>query len=157
MLEFNIFPYSQSTRREFRLTYNIGYQNIHYDQETIYDKIKEQLFKEELSATLEIKEKWGSISTTLSGSHYLHDFDKNYLRLSGHLSLRLLEGFSVNLGGGVSMIHDQLSLVKGDLSQQDVLLHRRQLETQYNFHGNVGLRYSFGSIYSNVVNPRFGG
>ena len=43
------------------------------------------------------------------------------------------------------MIHDQLSLAKGNLSQEDLLLHRKQLETQYNFHGNIGIRYTFGS------------
>jgi hypothetical protein len=54
------------------------------------------------------------------------------------------------------MIHDQLALRKGDLSQEDVLLHRKQLSTQYDYFGSIGLRYTFGSIFSNVVNPRFG-
>jgi len=156
LLEYNVFPYSVSTRREFRLTYFVNYQNIHYNEETIYDKLKEQLFSNNLSANFELKEKWGSVRITLSGSHYFHDFEKNRLNLNGNISLRLFKGLSFNVGGGVSMIHDQLSLAKGNLSQEDLLLHRKQLETQYNFHGNIGIRYTFGSIYSNVVNPRFG-
>lgn len=55
------------------------------------------------------------------------------------------------------MIHDQLALQKGDLSQEDVLLQRKQLSTQYNYYVSIGLRYTFGSIFSSVVNPRFGG
>ncbi|MBM3237163.1 hypothetical protein FJZ31_12800 [Candidatus Poribacteria bacterium] len=156
-LEFNVFPYSESTRREFRFLYRLDYRNIQYEEETIYDKLKEQLLNESLAATVEIKEKWGSISTTLSGSHYFHDFSKNYLNLSSNLNIRLLEGFSIDLFGSVSRIHDQLGLQKGDLSQEDILLRRRQLSTQYNYYGSIGLRYTFGSIFSNVVNPRFGG
>ncbi len=38
-----------------------------------------------------------------------------------------------------------------------MLLRIRQLETNYRYFGSVGLRYTFGSIYNNVVNPRFGG
>ncbi|MFO7924858.1 MAG: hypothetical protein R6U58_14325 [Bacteroidales bacterium] len=30
------------------------------------------------------------------------------------------------------------------------------LETQYMYFSSFGLTYTFGSIYSNVVNPRFG-
>jgi hypothetical protein len=30
-----------------------------------------------------------------------------------------------------------------------------QLETQYSFHANISFRYTFGSIYDRVVNPRF--
>jgi hypothetical protein len=156
-LEFNVFPYSESTRREFRLLYRLNYENVQYEEETIYDKLKEQLLNESLAATLEIKEKWGSVNTTLSGSHYFHDFSKNYLNLSSNLNIRLLEGFSIDLLGSVSRIHNQLALQKGDLSQEDVLLSRKQLSTQYSYYGSISLRYTFGSIFSNVVNPRFGG
>jgi hypothetical protein len=54
-------------------------------------------------------------------------------------------------------IHDQINLAKGNVSQEDVLLQRRQLATSYEYYGSIGIRYSFGSIYTNVVNPRFGG
>jgi hypothetical protein len=55
-LEFNVFPYSESTRREFRFLYRLNYQNIQYEEETIYDKLKEQMFNQSLSATIELKE-----------------------------------------------------------------------------------------------------
>jgi hypothetical protein len=40
---------------------------------------------------------------------------------------------------------------------EEILLRRRQLATRYSYYGSVGLSYTFGSIFSNVVNPRFGG
>jgi len=55
------------------------------------------------------------------------------------------------------MIHDQLSLPKGEATLEQVLLRRTMLETNYNYYFSIGLSYTFGSIYSNVVNPRFGG
>jgi hypothetical protein len=55
------------------------------------------------------------------------------------------------------MIHDQISLKKGQASLESVLLRRTMLETNYQYYFSIGLSYTFGSIYSNVVNPRFGG
>ncbi|MDZ7341730.1 MAG: hypothetical protein ONB27_10280 [candidate division KSB1 bacterium] len=40
---------------------------------------------------------------------------------------------------------------------EEVLLRQRQLETSYNYWTSIGLSYTFGSIYNNIVNPRFGG
>jgi hypothetical protein len=55
------------------------------------------------------------------------------------------------------MVHNQLSIPKGDYSIEDVLLERAELETQFTYFASIGLSYSFGSIYNNVVNSRFGG
>jgi hypothetical protein len=72
------------------------------------------------------------------------------------INLRLFEGFSFDIHGNVSMIHDQLSLPKEGATEEEILLEQRQLATQYDYFLSLGLRYTFGSIYTNVVNPRFG-
>jgi hypothetical protein len=46
-------------------------------------------------------------------------------------------------------------LPRRDASLEDVLLQRRRLATSYRGSGSVGLSYSFGSMFTNVVNPRF--
>ena len=155
-IEYNVFPYAQSTRREFRFLYRVGNTNIRYDEETIYDKLRENLVRENLSATYEVKERWGSVTFRLEGSHYSHDFSKNRLLLLSNLSLRLFEGFSLSLLGSASRIHDQLSLPKKGATEEEILLRQKQLATQYSYYFSIGFRYTFGSIYSNVVNPRFG-
>jgi hypothetical protein len=53
------------------------------------------------------------------------------------------------------MIHDQLSLVKGALSDEDILLRLKQLSTTYGYYLSIGIGYSFGSSLSKAVNPRF--
>ena len=58
--------------------------------------------------------------------------------------------------GTYARIHDQLSLPKGGASLDEILLQRKELETDYGYHISLGFNYTFGSVYSNVVNPRFG-
>jgi hypothetical protein len=155
-IEYDLFPYSQSTRRQLRFLYKLGFNARRYREETVYFKMRENLFKESLSVSLELKEKWGSWSTTLSGSHYFHDFKKNRLTLYNYVTLNLLKGLNVFLIGSGSRIHDQLSLVKSGATLEEILLQRTQLETTYSYFFSIGLSYTFGSIYTNVVNPRFG-
>lgn len=155
-IEYDIFPYSACTRRQLRVLYQVYYKHVRYMEETIYGKILQDLGKHSLSATWVAKEQWGSITTSLSGSNYLYDFRKNRLSLSTNISLNLAKGFSLTLQGQAYMLHDLLSPAKGEASYEDVLLRRKQIDTQYNYYFSFGLQYSFGSIYSNVVNPRFG-
>lgn len=155
-LEYDVFPYSSSTRRQLRVLYKIYYEHAHYIEETIYDKLQQDLWKQTLSVTYMARERWGSTTTSLSGSNFFHDFTKNRLALTCDLSLSLVKGFSLTLSGQAFMIHDLLSPAKGEASYEDILLRRKQLDTEYSYYFSFGLQYSFGSIYSNVVNPRFG-
>ena len=38
-----------------------------------------------------------------------------------------------------------------------MLLRLRELQSGYNVFVFFGINYSFGSLFNNVVNPRFGG
>jgi len=155
-IEYDLFPYSESTRRQLRLLYSAGISLVHYTDSTIYNKIKENLWLHTLSASYEVVQKWGSIDFTLSYSNYFHDWSKNNLSFDGFLSLRVAKGLNVNFGGGASLIHDQLSLVKQDLTYDEILLQRKEIASQYEYFTSFGFSYTFGSIYNNVVNPRFG-
>lgn len=155
-VEYNIFPYSESTRRQLRFLYTLGFNAVKYREETVYGKTAQSLWQQSLAMAVDVKEKWGSISATLAGAHYLHDASKYRLNLFTNLNLQLFKGVSVFAFGGGSKIHDQIFLPKGEATLDEVLLRRRQLETGYNYFFGVGLSYTFGSIFTNVVNPRFG-
>lgn len=155
-IEYNYFPYSESTRRQLRFLYRVGFNLNYYREETIYDKTREALLGETLNITLEIKEPWGNVNASLEGFHYFHDFSKNHLVFNARLNLRLYRGFSVGISGRFAKINDQIYLAKGDLSLEDILLQRKALATAYSYGLSLGLNYTFGSIYSGVVNPRFG-
>lgn len=155
-VEYNVFPYSESTFHELRLQYRVGLNSVKYYEQTVYDKFEDTLYKQALEVVLEIKKPWGTVESSIEGSHYFFDFSKNQLRLYAELSLRVFKGFSLDLSGGYSMIHDQLGLPKRDVTQEELLLARRQLATQFRYWASVGFGYTFGSIYNNIVNPRFG-
>ena len=108
-LEYNIFPYGESNRRQLRLLYRLPVIYARYEEETIFDKTEEWLLRQQLSASLEMVEQWGSASISLYGSNYLHDFKKNRLQLHGGLSFRLMEGLSLDLSGSYSRIRVQLA------------------------------------------------
>jgi len=155
-LEYNIFPYSKSTRRQLRFLYGIGASYRMYEDTTIYNQLEELLWRQQLQIAYQVQEKWGSINVSLEGSNYFHDLSKNRVQLSGYISVRILKGLSLRVGGGVARINDQLSLVMGEASEAEILLQLQELETSYNVEGFVGITYTFGSIYNNIVNPRFG-
>ena len=93
--------------------------------------------------------------TTLEGSNYFHDFNKNRLELFSDIKIRIIEGFTLDLFGSNTLLRDQLFLPKEGAFDEEVLLNQRHLATNYDYFTYIGLRYTFESIYSNVVNPRF--
>lgn len=153
--EYNIFPYSESTRREFRIYYGLGSEYIEYTEPTIYNKIEETLLAELLGMRLEVKQTWGQIDLSAEGSHYFHDITKNRLKLYSSVRLHLVRGLSLSIRGEFSRIRDQLSLPKGDSTSEEILLEVRELQTQYSSGLRLGIEYTFGSTYNNIVNSRF--
>lgn len=154
--EYDIFPYSESTRRQIRILYRTGYEYNKYSDTTIYNKLTQHLGFHSLSASFEFVQKWGSADFTLLYRNYLFDWTKNNLGANLYLSLRIAKGLSLTFQGDASIVNDQLSLPKGGVSDTDILLRRKMTETKYSYYSYFGISYTFGSIYNNVVNPRFG-
>jgi hypothetical protein len=155
-LEYNIFPYSESTHRQLRILYGLGSTYRIYNSLTIYDKMDELLWIHQLQLAYQVREKWGSINVALEGSNFFHDFTKNRLELNGYVSVRIMKGLSIRIWGSAARINDQLSLVKGEATEAEILLRLQELQTSFNVEGEIGITYTFGSIYNNIVNPRFG-
>jgi len=155
-VDYDYFNYAESTRKQLRFLYRIGYTFNKYYQETIYEKMKEGILAQTLSVTLEIKQQWGNISSSLSGSNFLNDFSKNRLQFWAGVSLQLFRGLAINFNGQCSSIHDQISLPLSVATEEEILLQQKMLATNFSYGLSVGISYTFGSIYTNVVNPRFG-
>ncbi len=155
-IEYDVYPYSQSTRRLLTFRYEIGPQSFRYRDTTIFNRLAETRFSHTLSVSLSVKQPWGSTGIALEGSNYLYDFSKNRVTVFGNGEFRVYKGLSFNFFGSVGLIHDQLFLPRGGASEQEVLLRRRQLATSYRYFTFFGLSYTFGSKFANIVNPRFG-
>ncbi|NOY36273.1 MAG: DUF481 domain-containing protein [Chlorobi bacterium] len=156
-LEYDIFPYSESTRKQLRILYTPGIEINHYVDTTLYHRIRETLAKQSLQIAFSFKKKWGSVNSNLTLSNYFYDWSENNLSLYTNLSFRVAKGLQIQMGGFASLVHDQINLPKGSATDQEILLRIRELESSYNYFISFGISYTFGSIYNNVVNPRFGG
>jgi hypothetical protein len=155
-IEYNFFPYSQSTRRSLIIQYAAGARYADYREITIFGQEEETRPIHTLSLGLSTRQPWGNINIGINGSQYLHDRGKYSVGIGGGTSLRLFRGFSLNLDGGYTRVRDQLALAARDLTEEEILLRQRQLATAYNYYAFFGISYRFGSIFNNIVNPRMG-
>ena len=153
-LEYNIFPYSESTRRQFNLLYTIGLTYTNYVEETVFLETEETLPRQTIGASLSVRQPWGGTFGFLEFSQYLHDLSKNRFNVFIGADFRLFRGLSLNLNANYSRIRDQLNVPAGDATEEEVLLRQRILQSGYRYSFSVGFGYTFGSIFSNVVNPR---
>lgn len=155
-VEYDVFPYSESADRLFTVRYEAGLNRFRYDEVTIFEKTAETLLSHALEVSLDATQPWGSAGIGGSAHQYLHDLDSHSLRLFADVEIRLVRGLELEIDGSVSRIRDQRYLPAGGLTPEEILLRQRELATDYRFFISAGLSYSFGSIYNNIVNPRFG-
>lgn len=155
-LEYNIFDYGESNNKQIRLGFKIGPRHNNYIDTSIYNVIKETLWQQTFSTDMKFKKPWGNISYSVSFNNFIHDFDLNSLNNWLSLNIRLFKGMSWRMSGSFNMIRDQVNLERSEASYEDVLLQQTQLATAYSYWLSTGLSFTFGSIYNDVVNPRFG-
>lgn len=155
-LEYSLFPYSEFQRRQLTATYTLGVTDVSYYAVTTYDKKRETLFDHSLEVSYDLTQPWGDFNLSVSGSQYLHDLSKYSVTTSMDGNFRLFRGLSLNVSADASRVNNQLYLPRGEATDEEVLLDLRQLRTSYRLSGRIGLSYTFGSIFNNIVNPRLG-
>lgn len=153
-LEYNIFPYTESTRRQFSFLYAIGVNHFRYIQETVFLKTEETVPIHSLTASLSVRQPWGGSFGFVEFTQFLNDLGKNRVEVFGGIDLRLFRGLSLNFNASASRVRDQINLPAGEASDEEILLRQRELSTGFEYRFSVGFSYTFGSIFSNVVNPR---
>ena len=156
-LEYSIFPYAEYATRQLVVQYEVAVERARYNEITIFDKIQETLFRHEIELRLDQRQPWGTLQAGVEFSQYFHDFSKYRLDVSGEVEIRIARGLSVSFDGSASRIHDQLSLPKRNATPSEILLQLRELQSSYEVDFSIGLTFSFGSLFNNIVNPRFGG
>jgi hypothetical protein len=154
-VEYSVFPYSEYASRQLVIQYQIGAEHAKYYEVTLFNEIEETLARQQVLIRLDQTQPWGSLQSGFEWSQYLHDLSKYRLEVEGEISLRIIRGLSLEMEGSVSRIRDQLSLPRRDATEEEVLLELRELQSRYDVNFSVGFSYSFGSIFNNIVNPRF--
>ncbi|MFK7920987.1 MAG: hypothetical protein AB8H47_03475 [Bacteroidia bacterium] len=154
-IEYNIFPYNEAQTRRFSFNYSIGPIYYDYTDTTLYDKLEETVFRHGLEIEFNQTQKWGNISIDLGAQQYLHNPRLFNAYINPDLEWQIFKGFSIAVGGYVSFVSDRINIAKSDISDVDILLQIKQLDTNFTYFSYVGLNYRFGSSFNNFVNPRF--
>lgn len=155
-IEYNLFPYSQYTRRQLRLSYAAGPYYARYREETLLFTTSDSMAQQQASVTIDQREPWGSLQAEVEYSTFIPDVSLYRIQLEGDINLRLARGLSLSIEGTTSRIRDQLSIPRRGVTPEEVLLRLRRLRSGYEYDLRIGLTYTFGSIFNTIVNPRFG-
>ncbi len=156
-IEYNLFPYKESTRRQLRAQYGVGAEHYNYIDTTVYLKTTQTVATHYAAVAVSATQPWGEIDANLSRTAQLRHPMFRSTVLYGYTSVRIAKGLRFNISGEYDWIHDQLYLRKGSSTVSSVLLRQQALATSYSYYASVGLSYNFGSITNNIVFPRFGG
>ena len=155
-VEWNFFPYSMYTRRQLRVEYSVGGSRRRYYEETLFGKLLESRGAQQLAATYEQREPWGTLEGRAVASNYFPGFATHRIEIDAEVDLRITRGLSLSVEASASRIRDQLSLPRRNASPEEVLLRLRELRSGFEARFEFGVEYRFGSRFAPIVNPRFG-
>lgn len=161
-VEYNVFPYSQSTRKYLTIRYDVKLGHREYDELTIFALDEEAVLRHSIGVNLSLKQKWGSVSLSSNMSHLLTNFERSLtdsynLGVYSGMDIRLVRGLSLNGWASYNRIRDQIDLPGEAATREEILLQSKRLPTGYSYQMSLGITYRFGSLFNNVVNPRMGG
>ena len=156
-IEFDFFPYSESSQRSLTIQYAAGPSHYEYAEITIYGKVAETMPRHSVTASLGLRQPWGSAGASAVFSQTLNEPAFNRLTLNGSFNVRIIKGLTLNASGSFARIRDQFYLEQSSATEEEILLRLRQLATGHRYSINFGVTYSFGSLSNATVNPRFGG
>ena len=155
-LQYSLFPYAESTRRQVTFLYSLGLASFDYEEVTLFDKVKESHAEQRMEIAAEFLQPWGEINSALEASLFVHDPSLHRIDLFARIEYRILRGLSLDLEGSVARVKDQIYVSRENIPDEDILLERRQLGTDFEYELELGFSFTFGSVFNNVVNPRMG-
>jgi hypothetical protein len=156
-IEYDFFPYSEANRRSLTVQYTVGATDYKYRELTIFDKLSETVPNHTLAVNLGLRQPWGSVGAWTNFTQHLNHTERLRLSVNGNADVNLFKGFGFYFWGGYSKIKDQIGLRKGAATPEEILLRLIQQSTNYSYNVSMGFSYSFGSIFTSIVNPRFSG
>jgi len=152
--EWNYFPWTQATSRQLTALVAVGTRYFDYAETTIFGRDQERRSVARAIVAGETRQMWGTIDGSVRYTKFLHDPNVYSASFTGRTTFRLTRGLSLELRGEAAKVNDQLFLARGDASDDQVLTRQRALATAFRLSGNVGITFTFGSIYNTIVNPR---
>ena len=156
-IEYNIFPYSESSEHRLSLLYGVSANHNDYTETTVYFKTSENFASHLFELTYDNSQTWGSFSFSINGNQILDkdDLRKYNIRISSRTDWNITKGLSLNYSGSLNFDRSQIHLPLNGATYEEIILRQKELESNYFYYMNFGISYTFGSMKNNVVNPRF--
>ncbi len=156
-VEVNLFPYSESSRRQVTFGYALGVTALRYREETIFDRIHETQVDGRVHVFAGATQPWATIDASLEARHVYGAPERYRVLSTGRIEFQVAEGLFFDVSTGASLLRDQSYLPRRDASEDEVLLRRRKLATGYDYFASLGVTFTFGSVHNSVVNSRLSG
>ena len=165
-IEYSFFKYEDVIKKSITLFYQAGPSYNEYIDSGYYDSPTNMLYSHSLSLDISFIQKWGTLNVSSSYNSFLNPFYLNKTKIKGSsvnnfsvgasLNIRIVKGLSANINASADYTKGILpNISRLGFSRDDLLTNTRQYPTGKNIYMGIGLNYRFGSIYNNVVNPRF--
>ncbi len=167
-IEYSFFKYKDAVKKSITLFYSIGPSTNNYIDSGYYDKPEHLLFEHSLSLNIGFLQKWGNVNLEASYNNFLNSFslnnvkikgrDINTFSIGGNFEVRIIKGLSLDVSANANFTKGVYpNIPRKFFSRDDLLTNTRQYPTEKGLYTYFGINYRFGSIYNNVVNPRFNG
>jgi len=154
-MEYNVFPYQEAQTKSLTMVYRVGLSYYDFQEVTIFNKSIDRIPAQAFQVSTTFTKDWGQLSSGIELASFLNDFEKNHFFFWCNYNIRIFKGLSVNSWMSFNVQRDQINIRQNGASQEEVLLQQQELLTDFELNAYIGLSYRFGSIYNNVVNPRF--
>ena len=156
-IEYNIFPYSESSEHRMSFLYGISANHNDYTDTTVYLKTSENFASHLLDFSYQNSQTWGSFSFSIYGDQILEkdDLKKYNVGISSNIDWNITKGLSLNYWAYINFDRAQIHLPLDKVTYEEIILRQKELESNYFYYMNFGISYTFGSMKNNVVNPRF--
>ena len=156
-VEYNFFPYSQYTRRQLRFGYAIGPYRARYVEETLFFKMSGRAWCSSSPRSRSISASHGDRSRPSWNTRRFFPtrrataFSSKATSTSGWRADCRCRSRAPRAASAI-----RLSIPRRGVTEEEVLLRLRRLRSGYEYNLQIGLTYTFGSIFNTIVNPRFG-
>ena len=165
-LEYSFFPYKDAVKKSITLFYKVGGSYNNYIDSGYYDTPEHLVFSQTLSLNIGFTQKWGNFNMNASWDNFLNPFTLdstkikgtsiNTFSLGGYLEVRIAKGLSFNISSYANFTKGIYpNIPRKNFSTIDLITNTHQYPTEKGLYMSIGINYRFGSIYNNVVNPRF--
>ncbi len=165
-IEYSFFPYKDAVKKSITLFYRLGPSYNKYIDSGYYDSPEHWLFQQSLSLNTGFIQKWGNFNMSVSWDNFLNSFsldsakikgrNVNTFSIGGYIEIRIVKGLSLTISSNANFTKGIYpNIPRKFFSRDDLLTNTRQYPTEKGLYTYFGINYRFGSIYNNVVNPRF--